>query len=208
MCDGSRIGASPAFGADVRVGRVDHANGGDRARGLHAHRGAGALALAFVGVGAAPAQPVGTEPVASVNRPLFVTSVPGDDSTLVVVEQRGVISLVRDGQVLPTPFLDIDALVVGGTSGSDERGLLGLAFAPDYQTSGTFYVNYTGGSSLTSFVVEYRRSTSNPDTADASSARGVLSYAQPFGNHNAGWMGFSPVDGYLYSATGDGGSGG
>ena len=90
--------------------------------------------------------------------------------------------------------------------------MLGLAFHPDYANNGKFYVNVTVDHSsetspFSTHIREYRVS-SNPDVADPNSVREILSFEQPFGNHNGGWIGFSPVDHFLYVATGDGGSGG
>jgi hypothetical protein len=126
------------------------------------------------------------------DRPLFLTSPPGD-SRLFVVEQGGLIRIVGGGT-----FLDVSALASDG----GERGLLGLAFHPDYVTNGLFYVNYTDNSGDTR-VVEYTRS-SDPARADATSAQVLLTVDQPASNHNGGWMGFGP-DGLLYIAMGDGG---
>ncbi|MFD0861860.1 PQQ-dependent sugar dehydrogenase [Sungkyunkwania multivorans] len=127
-----------------------------------------------------------------------------NDSRLFVVEQDGFIRVVNsDGSVNTTPFLDIDGRV---RSTGNEQGLLGLAFHPNYQTNGFFYVHYTdnGGDTIISrFSV-----TANPDIADPNSEQVLLSYTQPFSNHNAGAIAFSPVDGYLYISSGDGGSGG
>jgi glucose/arabinose dehydrogenase len=154
------------------------------------------------------AQVLSTQVVATgLDRPVYLTHAPGDPGALFVIEQEGAIRIIRDGVLLPTPFLDIDGTVVGGDSGGDERGLLGLAFSPDYETSGKFYVNYTATISgqLATVVAEYERGAT-PDVADPTSARQIISFAQPFSNHNGGWMGFSPIDGYLYIFTGDGGS--
>ena len=84
------------------------------------------------------------------NRPIFVTHAPGDSTRLFIVEQRGVIKILDlvGGTVLATPFLDIDSLV-SNISGNDERGMLGLAFHPNYQVNGFFYVYYTNNSSDT-----------------------------------------------------------
>lgn len=140
------------------------------------------------------------EPVASgFNRPLFVTHAGDGSGRLFVVEQGGLIRIVRNGSVLPTPFLDVSALLSQGS----ERGLLGLAFAPDYAQSGRFYINYTDTSGGT--VVARLAVGSNPDVADPASRVTLLQFAQPFSNHNGGWIGFGP-DGYLYIASGDGGS--
>ena len=137
---------------------------------------------------------------------LFAVSAPGDPDRLYVVEQHtGRIEILNPntGQIITTAFLNIpDADLAGG----NEQGLLGLAFHPDYATNGKFYVNLTNADGDTE-IWEYTRSTSNPDVADASSARLILTFDQPYTNHNGGWMDFGP-DGYLYIASGDGGSGG
>src|SRR3954471_6793838 len=101
------------------------------------------------------------------NPPLYVTSPPGDRRRIVVVEQGGVIRVVRGGRTLAHPFLDIRSRVHAG----GEQGLLSMAFAPDYAHSGRFYVDYTdtGGDSR---IVEFRRASA--DRANAGSARQVL----------------------------------
>jgi hypothetical protein len=108
-------------------------------------------------------------------------------------------------------FLDIAARVASSPGGG-ELGLLGLAFHPEYKTNGTFFVNYTTGSSGTprtraTRVSRFRVSGSNRDQADAGSETILLEFSQPFDNHNGGQLAFGP-DGYLYITTGDGGSGG
>jgi glucose/arabinose dehydrogenase len=148
---------------------------------------------------------LGTVRVASgLNRPVFVTHAPGDPARLFIVEQRGVIKILDLNTLVinPTPFLDIDALVPN-ISGNDERGLLGLAFHPNYANNGFFYVYYT---TLSSDSQIRRYTAATPDIADTGSAFNILFIDQPFTNHNGGWIGFGPNDGYLYIATGDGGS--
>ena len=132
------------------------------------------------------------------DQPVFVASPAGDDR-LFVVDQPGRILIIDGGAVLAEPFLDIRPLVGFG----GERGLLGLAFHPDYPSNGRFFLNYTerGGGTR---IVEYRVS-SDPNRADPDSSRLILGFAQPASNHNGGWIGFGP-DGYLYIATGDGGA--
>src|SRR5947209_4766467 len=126
----------------------------------------------------------------------------GDGSgRLFVVQQSGVIRIVKDGAVLPTPFLDIHTK----TTGDGERGLLGLAFPPGFAQKGRFYIDYTDLNGDT-IIAQYRVS-SNPDVADAASETVLLKIAQPFANHNGGQVRFGP-DGYLYIGMGDGGSGG
>lgn len=133
--------------------------------------------------------------------PVHLTAPVGDTDRLFIVEQPGRIRVVRDGALLPAPFLDIDDL----TDATGERGLLGLAFHPQYATNGWFYVNYTDNAGDTR-VVRYTVSA-NPDVADAGSASPVLEVAQPYPNHNGGQIVFGP-DGMLYIGMGDGGSGG
>ncbi len=142
------------------------------------------------------------------SRPVYATAPPGDTERLFVVEQRGLIRILdlATGTINPTPFLNIDSIVGGGTFGQDERGLLGLAFHPDYDTNGWFFVYFFTNGSAT----EVRRFTvsADPDVADAGSGTTVLTIGQPFSNHNGGTIAFSPIDGYLYIGTGDGGSAG
>jgi glucose/arabinose dehydrogenase len=137
-------------------------------------------------------------------RPVYLTSPPGDPR-LFVIEQAGRIRIIRDGQTLQQPFLDITGQVTNLGGMGDERGLLGLAFHPRYADNGFFYVNYTDRSGNTR-VERYTRS-GDPDVADPGSARLILGIGQPFGNHNGGQLLFGP-DGMLYIATGDGGGGG
>lgn len=153
--------------------------------------------------------PLTTVRVASgLNRPVYATAAPGDPSRLFILEKRGVIRILELGTntLLPTPFLDIQSLVTGSVSNGDERGLLGMAFDPDYANNGKFYVHYTRTSgSLQNAIASYQVS-GNPNIANASSAQILLTINQPRGNHNGGWIGFSPNDGYLYISIGDGGS--
>lgn len=128
--------------------------------------------------------------------PLYVTN--AGDSRLFVVEQRGRIKINGGGT-----FLDLSGLV---SQSGYERGLLGLAFHPDYASNGRFYVNYTRSSDGRTMIVEYRRSAGNPNAADPASARNVLSFAQPYSNHNGGWMGFKGSN--MFISTGDGGNSG
>src|SRR5690606_5043623 len=125
----------------------------------------------------------------------------GDDR-LFVVERGGLIKILNsDGTVNPTPFLDISSITTSG----GERGLLGLAFHPDYNINGHFYVYYinlSGNTQISRFTV-----SGDPDVADSSSELQMLSFTQPFTNHNGGHLAFGP-DGMLYIASGDGGSGG
>ena len=126
------------------------------------------------------------------------------DERLFVVEQGGVIKIVDvNGLVNSTPFLDIQSIVNAG----GERGLLGLAFHPEYQTNGRFFVHYSNSSGDTQ-ISEFSVSASNPDIADPNSEVMLLTVSQPFSNHNGGTIAFGPQDGYLYIGLGDGGGGG
>jgi len=130
----------------------------------------------------------------------------GDDR-LFVVEKAGVIKIMNsDGSINATPFLDINSIVINPSGINDERGLLGLAFHPDYANNGFFYVNYINNSGNTQ-VSRFSVSAGNPDVADPGSELQIIDYIQPFVNHNGGSLAFGP-DGYLYIASGDGGSGG
>jgi glucose/arabinose dehydrogenase len=126
----------------------------------------------------------------------------GDGSgRLFIVEKHGRIRILKGGQVLPTPFLDISAEV---GSRSTEQGLLGLAFHPHYSQSGLFYVNYTDENGNT-VIARFHVSADNPDLADPASQVDILRIDQPYNNHNGGGLAFGP-DGYLYIGLGDGGS--
>jgi len=126
----------------------------------------------------------------------------GDGSgRLFIVEKPGRILILKGGQLLPTPFLDISAEV---DSRYTEQGLLGLAFHPNYARSGLFYVNYTDGKGNT-VIARFHVSAGNPDLADPKSEMDILHVDQPYNNHNGGGLAFGP-DGYLYIGLGDGGS--
>ncbi len=134
-------------------------------------------------------------------RPLFVTAPPGDEDRLFIVEQGGRILLHKDGAVLATPFLDLSGLL---GSGVGERGLLGMAFHPDYARNGIFFVHYTDVNHDT-VVALYCAYAEDPDRGDPATAKILLTIDQPYSNHNGGMLAFGP-DGYLYVASGDGGS--
>lgn len=133
--------------------------------------------------------------------PLYLTAPPADGHRLFVVEKTGAIRIIKDGTLLPNPFLDISGQVAGG----GEQGLLGLAFYPDHAATGRFVVHYTdvaGNTRLSGFLV-----SSDPDVADAASEQAILTASQPYSNHNGGQVTFG-ADGFLYLGLGDGGSSG
>ena len=141
--------------------------------------------------------------------PVAFVQDPTDRTVQFVVEQGGRIRAVRNGIVLSQPFLDM----VSQVSNASEQGLLGLAFAPDYASTGRFYINFTNTAGHT-VVARFKRSASDPVVADANSrfdlrwngAQGPAYIAQPYANHNGGHLAFGP-DGYLYIGLGDGGAG-
>ena len=137
--------------------------------------------------------PLTTELVASgLERPLYVTHAPGDVGRIFILEKTGAIKIL-EAAVLSV-FLDIDDRVGGPGTKNSERGLLGLAFHPDYQSNGFFYVNYTDNSDDT--VVSRFEVTADPNVADDTSEKIILTFTQPQTNHNGGWLSFGP-DGYL-----------
>jgi glucose/arabinose dehydrogenase len=142
-------------------------------------------------------------PVASgLSSPVLVTNAGDGSDRLFIVEQTGEIRVVKNGSLLPTPFLDLS----GQISTGGERGLLGLAFHPSYETNGRFYVDFTRTNGDT-VINEYKVSSGNPDVADPSTERRIITIGQPYANHNGGNIAFGR-DGYFYIGMGDGGSGG
>ena len=145
-------------------------------------------------------------PNLSFSSPVFLTSAGDGTDRIFVIEQVGRIKVFPNSQSSTTAkvFLDITDRVLSG----GERGLLGLAFHPDFENNGYFYVNYTFSTNGNdSTRIARFQVTSNPDSADKNSEFQILKFDQPYSNHNGGWTGFGP-DGYLYIGTGDGGSGG
>ena len=161
------------------------------------------LCAAFLCAAPASAQTLTKTLVADVPDVLYVTSPPGDTSRLFAVRKSGRIRVIKNGAVLATSFLNIG---VGGgnlVSVGAERGLLGLAFHPNYAQNGWFYVNYTDTQDDT--VVARYTVSSDPDVADPTSATFVLGPVfQPQERHNGGCLQFGP-DGMLYIGMGDGG---
>ena len=165
-----------------------------------------AMTLLLISPAPASAQLQLTTYVTGLSRPVGFVQDPGQASIQYVIEQAGRIRTIVNGTLLSTPFLDVSTLV----SCCGEQGLLGLAFPPDYATSGRFYVNYTNATGNT-VVARFLRSASNPLIADTASrfplrwGGGSTEIFQPFANHNGGHIAFGP-DSYLYIGMGDGGS--
>ena len=144
--------------------------------------------------------------VQGLTNPVAFVVDPADPSTFYVVEQRGTIRTVRNGEVAPAVFLDLRSSISAG----GERGLLGMAFPPDAGQSRRFFVNFTNQDGHTVVARFTRRSDGEVDAAsrfDLQWPDGRRFIEQPFSNHNGGHLAFGP-DGYLYIGMGDGGSGG
>jgi glucose/arabinose dehydrogenase len=134
--------------------------------------------------------------------PILLTNAGDGSRRRFVVEQAGTVRTLESGPGA-TPFLDIRGRVVAG----GERGLLGLAFHPNFKSNGKLYVDYTRKSDGATVIDEYRVTTNKNNVDEAATRRQLLLIAQPYPNHNGGGIAFGP-DGYLYIGMGDGGSGG
>jgi glucose/arabinose dehydrogenase len=180
----------------------------------------GAGVAAVLAAGGAPANAdvsINLEEVASgLTAPMMMVQPPGDDRKFIVQQTGQIKILTADGELLSQPFLDINHKLPTLLALFDEKGLLGLAFHPDYANNGKFYVAYSTrlnargdpGKQLwwshTNVVAEYTVSEDDPDTANALSERIISAIDWPQFNHNGHWIGFGP-DGFLYISTGDGG---
>ena len=144
------------------------------------------------------AQPT-LKPIATgFEKPLWIGPLPGQPEKLVILEQKGLASVIDRKSGEKSPFFDLTARTI---IKNNEQGLLGLAFAPDYQTSGNLYLNLTNLQGTT----EILRVPGTPGQPNLTKATTILSIKQPYGNHNGGWIEFGP-DGLLYIGTGDGGA--
>jgi len=141
------------------------------------------------------------EKIGDFSEPLYVDQPPGSED-LYVVEQGGAVRIVRDGETLEEPFLDIGEEITSG----GERGLLSIAFPPDHAQSGLFYVFFTDRQG-DERIVEYARDADDPDVADTESRRDLIRVDDFASNHNGGLLLFGP-DGKLYAGLGDGGGAG
>lgn len=138
-------------------------------------------------------------------RPVYLTSAPGDDDRLFIIEKRGLIRIysLADGALRSGSFLNIDSIVGGGTSTSSEQGLLCMAFHPEYADNGRFFVSYTNNSG--SLVIARYSVSADPEVANPTGSI-LMTISQPYSNHNGCQLMFGP-DGYLWISTGDGGAG-
>lgn len=146
-------------------------------------------------------------PALSFTRPVDLQHAGDGTNRIFVVEQRGIISVFENDPAVAskTVFLDIEERV---DDSSNEEGLLGLAFHPDYENNGYFYVNYTATGPDRTLISRFKVSANDPNVAEPDSEVVIITIPKPFSNHNAGQLAFGPNDGYLYITTGDGGSGG
>lgn len=144
--------------------------------------------------------------------PVGLAAPPDGSGRLFVTEQGGRVKIIKNGQVLPTPFLQLTDRLDGLNIAYSEKGLLGLAFHPDYRNNGRLYVYYSAptrenGMDHKSVVSMFTVDEKNPDRATPASERIILEIQQPEANHNGGQLAFGP-DGYLYIGLGDGGGAG
>lgn len=192
--------------ADSGTDAGDNGDAGTKDAGTDGGVDAGCLAEAPV-LPPLKVVPVNTAPAGA---GVFAAQPPGSNDWY-LVEQQGLVRIVRGGQILATPFLDVTA---GIGSNLGERGLLGIAFHPNYQQNGRFFVMVTPGDSsdrsLSSpsadAVLEFRRDPADPDRGASAKVRDILVMPASATNHNGGTILFGP-DGYLYVGTGDGGGG-
>ena len=134
--------------------------------------------------------------LSGLQQPVFLTHAGDSSGRLFIVEKPGTILIYLNGELLPTPFLNISSLI---NSQDFERGLLGLAFHPEYAQNGRFFVNYTdlnGDTVIASYQVSADANIADPDSQQI-----LLTISQPYANHNGGMIAFGP-DGYLYIGDG------
>ena len=158
---------------------------------------------------------IGLELVAQdLTAPMMVTSPNDGTERLFVVDQIGVVKIVdADGATLAEPFLDLRDNLVKLSPKYDERGLLSIAFHPDYRNNGRIYVFYSApprpeapkGWSCTNHISGFHVDPDNPNKVDMSSEKILMYIDKPYENHNGGQLVFGPADGYLYISLGDGG---
>src|SRR5262249_11347076 len=139
--------------------------------------------------------------VSGLNLPVYFTNAHDHTNRRFIIEQAGVISVMQPGSTSRSTFLDIRSRVIC----CGERGLLGLAFHPQFSSNGCFFVDYTRQPDGATVIAEYHVSQSNPNVAETAE-KVLLTIDQPYENHNGGMVEFGP-DGYLYIGMGDGGSG-
>jgi glucose/arabinose dehydrogenase len=169
-----------------------------------------AIAAATVGIAIQEGRTLGPkfvtlDRIAQMREPVYLTQPPGQSSQLYVVQKRGAVRIIANDRLLERPFLDIHSLVKHNGPGGDP-GMAAIAFPPDYARTGLFYVSYNDRQDNLQ-VDEFHRSADNPQVADPSTRRPILTIPEPTEAHHGGLIVFGP-DGYLYLGTGDGGPAG
>lgn len=212
------VGASPTIagcGTDPNTAATTGNMGGNGGSGGDAGSGASGGTGGTGGTGGSPVMCTSgttgalpklklTEVATNLQRPVFVTGAPKDTTRLFVILKRGQIVLFKDGVLAAEPFLDLSAII---ESGANERGLLGLAFHPNYDTNGRFFIYYTRKPDGSLVISECARDSSSPDKALAACLKNFVTIPHNRTNHNGGMLAFGH-DGYLYAGTGDGGGSG
>jgi glucose/arabinose dehydrogenase len=203
---------STACGSDSKSNGGNDGGGTGGTGGTSGTGGSGTGGAVTVQCPSATLPPLNTEVfVGGFERPIFMAQTAGDNDRFYVMEQFGRIQLVRNGAIAGV-FLDLASTIqCGGANcldgGNAERGLLGLAFHPNYAQNGRFFVYYaTLNQPIHDTLVEYQRSASNPDQADPTPVATVFDEVDPETNHNGGMLAFG-ADGFLYFSLGDGGGG-
>ncbi|HEX6982670.1 MAG TPA: PQQ-dependent sugar dehydrogenase [Balneolaceae bacterium] len=179
------------------------------------------FSLLFTGCGSQNADESSSEAISleliakGLTSPLTLVESPDESGRIFIVDQIGLIYILSpEGTLLEEPFLDLRDQIVNLNEGYDERGLLGLAFHPNYAENGRFFVYYSAplrpeapdDFNHTSHISEFQVSENNPNRADPASEQILLQVDQPQSNHNGGTLAFGPEDGYLYISLGDGGA--
>lgn len=167
-----------------------------------------ATALSIFGQGVPAPYTARLQPfLQGMSRPILLRGAKDGSKRIFIVQQGGIIKVLQPGAMTPTDFINLSSKIVIPGSTGDERGLLGLAFHPDFVNNGKFYVNYTRVGDGANTVAEYRTTTGtgNSNTGDIATERILFSVPDPFSNHNGGMVEFG-ADGFLYIGMGDGGS--
>jgi glucose/arabinose dehydrogenase len=152
--------------------------------------------------GQTPSSIIGLRPVISgLDSPVYLTNAGDGSNRLFVLEQRGMVKVIQPGESTATVFLDVSPLV---SSSGGERGLLGLAFHPQYSINHRFFIFYTRATDGDVVIAEYKTSDTDPNQADPNAVREIITIPHPAENHNGGTILFGPDDGYLYASIGDG----
>ena len=127
---------------------------------------------------------------------LYVTQPKGEKNRLFVVNQKGLIHIIENGEAKKEPFLDVSDRVHGSLTPGSEKSLIGLAFHTDYSNNGYLFVNYVNKNDSTK--VSRFKTFDDINVANKDSEKLILSLSQTFGNHNGGHLAFGPKDGFLY----------